>query len=222
MSEPATLEEMREMIEIPGKKYSIGKYQVTQSLWESVMGNNPSDFKANSRPVECVSWLDCILFCNKLSESQGLEKAYLINGEEVNCNFTANGYRLPTEWEWWFAAKANQDSEYIGGDDIDDVGWYDGNSNGTTHNVGQKQPNGFGMHDMSGNVWEWCWDWFEGDSEWFTPVEGSTGPDDGSSRVNRGGSWFDDDWYARVSFRYWFNPSYQDHLIGFRLAQTLG
>ena len=98
MSEPTTLEEMKEMVEIPGKNYSIGKYPVTQELWESVMGNNPSEFKGSSRPVEKVTWFDCVLFCNKLSAQEGLAKVYLINGEKVQCDFDADGYRLPTDW----------------------------------------------------------------------------------------------------------------------------
>ena len=217
MSEPTTLEEMKEMVEVPGKKYSIGKYQVTQALWESVMGSNPSWFKGSSRPVECVSWFDCVLFCNKLSEKEGLDKAYTINGEEVECNFDSEGYRLPTDWEWWFAAKANQDFEYSGSDNIDVVGWTEENSNDETHGVGQKKPNGFGLYDMSGNVWEWCWDWYEeGD-----PTEDSTGPSTGSFRVFRGGSWIYVASYARVSFRNWSIPSYRGSDLGFRFTRTI-
>ena len=153
----------KEMVEVPGKKYSIGKYQVRQALWESVMGYNPSDFKGSSRPVENVSWMDCVLFCNKLSEKEDLEKVYTLPegveqalnnqtdeedenvdelSNDVSQNLESNGYRLPTEWEWWFAAKANQDFEYSGSDDIDEVAWYDENSNEETHGVGQKKPNG--------------------------------------------------------------------------------
>jgi formylglycine-generating enzyme required for sulfatase activity len=118
-----------------------------------------------------------------------LEKAYTINGEEVECNFDSNGYRLPTEWEWEFAAKANQDFKYSGSDNVDEVAWTRENSNKQTHPVGQKKPNGFGLYDMSGNVFEWCWDCYT----------------EGSSRVYRGGSWERGAWYACVSCRLWYD-----------------
>lgn len=221
MSEPTTLEEMKELVEVPGKKYSIGKYQVTQALWESVMGSNPSYFKGSSRPVEMVNWMDCVTFCNKLSEKEGLEKAYTINGKEVECNFESNGYRLATEWEWYFAAKANQDFEYAGSDNIDEVAWYDENSNRKTHGVGQKKANGFGLYDMSGNVSEWCWDWYEGGSE-DIPTEDSTGPSTGWSRVYCGRSWCDDGSYARVSRRGGdYRLSFRNYDLGFRFTRTI-
>jgi len=217
-----SLEQMKEMVEIPEKNYAIGKYQVTQALWESVMGNNPSHFKGSSRPVEMVDWFECVEFCNKLSEKEGLEKAYTINGEEVECNFEVNGYRLPTDWEWYFAAKANQDFEYAGSDNIDEVAWYEDNSNEETHGVGQKKANGFGLYDMSGNVEEWCWDWFEGGWEFsLEATEDSTGPSTGSYRVFRGGSWHDVARYASVSRRFRYGPSFHSSYLGFRLFRTI-
>ena len=226
IKEASILEDLKEgthpvlfswMVEIPEKNYAVGKYQVTQALWESVMGNNPSRFKGSSRPVESVSWFDCVLFCNKLSEKEGLEKAYTINGEEVECNFDSEGYRLPTEWEWWFAAKANQDFEYSGSDNFDEVAWTDENSNEETHGVGQKKPNGFGLYDMSGNVWEWCWDWYGDDDS----TEDSTGPSRGSSRVYRGGCWGFDGGDARGSNRNRSSPSGRDYDLGFRFTRTI-
>ena len=228
MSQPTTLEEMREMVEIVQKNYSIGRYPVTQSLWESVLGKNPSKFKGINRPVEKVSWFDCVDFCNKLSETEGLEVAYSIHGElpknhtdpkpEVQCNFEADGYRLPTNWEWYFAAKANQNFEYVGSNNIDEVAWYYKNSHTTfTHDVGQKKANGFGLFDMSGNVWEWCWDWYGDD----VPSEGSMGPSTGSLRVRRGGSYLLYPEKMRVSVwgRNW--PHNSNHDLGFRLCRTI-
>ena len=230
MSKPTTLEEMIKMVEIPGKNYSIGKYQVTQALWESVMGNNPSDGKGSSRPVENVSWFDCIDLCNKLSRLKGLRKTYTIKGElpktkydenpTVQCNFKANGYRLPTDWEWYFAAKANQNFKYAGSDNPGKVAWYWSNSDGVTHGVGQKKANGFGLFDMSGNVWEWCWDWFKGDFE-DIPKQGSTGPSKGAFRVLRGGSWDLEVRYSRVSYRNRYSPEYRLNHRGFRLCRTI-
>ena len=216
-----SLEEMKEMVEIPGKNYEIGKYQVTQAVWESVMGNNPSVFKGRSRPVENVSWFDCFEFCNKLSDKEGLEKAYTINGEEVECDFKASGYRLPTEWEWWFAAKANDDFEYSGSDNPDEVAWTDENSNGESHGVGQKKANGFGLYDMAGNVWEWCWDWYTYIDWKDIPTEDSTGPSTGSLRVRRGGSWGFGESYARLSYRFKSNPSSRENRRGFRFTRTI-
>jgi len=216
-----TLEEMKEMVQIPEKKYSIGKYQVTHALWKSVMGDSNSSYEY--RPAENVSWFDCVEFCNKLSEKEGLEKAYTINGKDVRCNFEANGYRLPTEWEWWFAAKANDDFEYAGSDNIDEVArygvkhWY--SSDYPTRRVGQRKANGFGLFDMSGNVWEWCWDWYEGGEE-DSPTEGSRGPSTGVCRVIRGGSYNYIARYARICHRYKLHPSIRFMSQGVRLCRT--
>ena len=144
--------------------FLIGKYEVTQKEWQEVMGYNPSYSEGDNRPVEKVSWYDAVEFCNKLSEKEGLTPAYTINGFDVSCNWSANGYRLPTEAEWEYAAKGGKKSKnykYSGSDNIDDVAWYDANSDGRSHDVGTKAPNELGIYDMSGNVWEMCWDSFD-------------------------------------------------------------
>ena len=135
----------------------MGKYAVTQALWQSVMGSNPSHFKGANRPVEQVSWFDCVAFCNKLSEQEGLTPAYAINGQDVSCDWTANRYRLPTEAEWEYSARGGE-YKYAGSDNVDGVAWYDGNSGGQTHQVGQEEQ-WFWTLRHGGNVNEWCWDW---------------------------------------------------------------
>lgn len=181
--------------------YSIGKYEVTQELWEAVMGNNPSHFKGARRPVENVSWDDCQEFIRKLN------------------SLTGQNFCLPTEAQWEFAARGgNSDSnKYSGSNNIDNVAWYHDNSGGETHNVGTKSPNELGIHDMSGNVHEWCSDWYysyESDSlcERLEHFSGSTW------RVYRGGSWNNYAGHCRVSFRSNITPGNRSSILGLRLC----
>jgi formylglycine-generating enzyme required for sulfatase activity len=168
------------------RDFLMMKYAVTQVLWESVMGENPSQFRGASRPVETVSWFDCIDFANKLSEMEGLEKVYERNGSEVKMNLDANGYRLPTEAEWEYAARGGEYFKYAGSNNADEVAWYGEDWNtGSTHGVGQKKANGFGLYDMSGNVWEWVWDWY-GEYPRASQTD-PLGSPSGSLRVLRGG-----------------------------------
>lgn len=164
--------------------YYIGKYEVTQLQWKSVMGNNPSYFKGDNLPVESVSWDDVQEFISKLNAA------------------TDKKYRLPTEAEWEYAARGGrkgQGCKYSGGNDVATVAWYTSNSGSKTHPVGQKQPNELGVYDMSGNVWEWCADWYGSYSS--SSQTNPTGPSSGARRVLRGGSWYSDAGCCRVSYR---------------------
>ncbi len=200
--------------------FYIGKYEVTQTEWKEVMGNNPSFRKGDNFPVEKVSWYDAVEFCNKKSRAKGLTPCYTGSGKNITCNFNANGYRLPTEAEWEYAARGGNKSKgytYSGSNTIGNVAWYNNNSGITTHPVGKKHPNELGIYDMSGNVFEWCWDWkgSYGSSSQTNP----TGASDGSRRVRRGGSLYSVAMYCRVAIRHHSIPDLTLNYIGFRLLR---
>ncbi len=204
------------------RDFALCRYPVTQALWQAVMEDNPtpSRFKGSQRPVESISWFEVVDFCNRLSEKQGLDSCYEIRGEEVNWRKERNGYRLPTEAEWEYAARGGayaRGFEYAGSPDLAQVGWYDANSGDETQPVGQKRPNELGLYDLSGNVLEWCWDWYAdypGD-----PQVDPTGPEGGSIRVSRGGGWSRDPILCRVADRSFHLPAYRSGGLGFRLVR---
>lgn len=203
--------------------FLMGKYPVTQELYEAVMGKNPSFFNGPTRPVEMVSWYDAVRFCNALSAKLGLTPAYVIGvGIEpsVTCDFASPGYRLPIEAEWEYAYRAGTMTTYYNGDSkagLDDIAWYSANANNKTNPVGQKAPNAWGLHDMAGNVWDWTWDWYEG---YPSAVSDYIGPDTGYHRVLRGGSWNDNANDARAAGRNFGYPGLRNNDSGFRLART--
>ena len=181
--------------------FYIGKTEVTQALWETVMGSNPSEFKGDDLPVDIVSWDDCQEFIRKLND------------------LTGQNFRLPAEAEWEFACRGGNNSrgyKYSGNNYIDNVAWYTDNSGDKTHPVATKSPNELGIYDMSGNVWEWCSDW-KGNYSSGAQVN-PKGPCKGVSRVLRGGSWYDDARYCRSSFRHFSGPGFRGKLLGFRLS----
>ena len=183
--------------------FSIGKYEVTQEEWEAVMGNNPSKIKGAKHPVEQVSWVDCQAFISKLNKLTGKQ------------------FRLPTEAEWEFAARGGNHSrgyKYSGSNDVGSVAWYEDNSGRETHPVGQKQENELGLYDMSGNVWEWCQDWYSENYYGSSPSQNPKGPSSGSDRVFRGGGWGSLARNCRVSDRNRSTPGRRRDGLGLRLA----
>ena len=181
--------------------YYIGETEVTQALWKAVMGSNPSAFKGDNLPVEKVSWNDCQTFISKLNA------------------LTGKRFRLPTEAEWEFAARGGNQSrhtQYSGSSRIDDVAWYDGNSGSKTHPVKTQQPNELGIYDMSGNVYEWCQDWYGSYSSYAQTDP--TGAGSGSYRVIRGGSWYGSPRYCSSSNRVCITPGYLINDLGLRLV----
>ena len=234
--------------------YLIGETEVTQELWQAVMGNNPSWFDGSSgkkpaegeaqgkRPVEKVNWYHAIAFCNKLSIKLGLEPCYTVtvggnpvdfaaltfdqiptgnNADWNNAELDMNkkGFRLPTEAEWEWAAKGGTDDKWAGTNtetELTNYAWYYSNSGDKTHEVKKKDPNGYGLYDMSGNVFEWCWDW-------YGTIPASlgadyAGPASGAHRVLRGGYWNSNAGSCTVGYRNGFSPDFRNRILGFRLA----
>lgn len=223
--------------EITLPSFYIGKYEVTQDQYQEIMRTNPSSFTygppAPNRPVEHVSWYDAVLFCNTLSLQEGLEPSYYADsefkqiysgGNYIYWKQGTNGYRLPTETEWEFAARGGAKSKgylYAGSDDVDQIAWYRDNAIGTTHAVGEKYPNELGIYDFSGNVSEWCWDYY---NEYFyysiNEIYNPTGPASGAHRVVRGGSWYFFSNWSKLNYRQYYEPAYKDSDIGFRIARS--
>ncbi len=205
----------------------IGTHEVTQAQYQAITGENPSNQSHGigpNHPVTEVSWVDAIKFCNALSVREGLTPVYTLSGSAVTADWSANGYRLPTEAEWEFAARGglqSRDHLYAGGDKINDVGWYRQNSNESAQPVGAKVPNELGLHDMSGNVWEWVWDYYGPYTN--APKTDPRGPNTGSRRVSRGGSWVYDPNRGRstnrsAEGRHAPAPAARD--LGFRVARN--
>lgn len=188
------------------KSFYLSKYEVTQKQWCEIMGINPSYFIGDDLPVETVSWIDVQDFIQKLNEKEGFDK-----------------YRLPTEAEWEYSARAGTTTRYTFGDDVSSLGdyaWYGGNSGSKTHEVGQKNPNPWGLYDIHGNILEWVQDSYHGTYN-GAPIDGSAWEIDGSRRVLRGGAWNYGDWYCRLANRNIAIPDSRSEDIGFRLLRDM-
>jgi len=203
------------------RPFYLGTHQVTQGRYQAVMGNNPSHFKgSDDLPVESVSWLDAVAFCNNLSEREKRAPFYRINGTKVTV-LGGEGCRLPTEAEWEYACRAGSSTLYPFGDNASALGeyaWYTKNSEKKTHPVGQKSSNVWGLHDMLGNVWEWCADCYDEKYYASSPASDPPGPSGASHRVLRGGSWRSDPVSGRSAYRHWGAPGYRGLDFGYRVA----
>ncbi len=193
--------------------------EVTQGEWQRLMGNNPSNFSScgSTCPVEQVSWLDAVGYANARSRSEGLSECYDSSGNVRGGGsiYACTGYRLPTESEWEYAARAGTTGARYGG--LDQVAWYDGNSGNRTHPVGQLQANAWGLHDMLGNVWEWTHDWY---GDYPGSVTDPVGPSSGSDRVVRGGGCFNFARVVRAASRFNVAPADRNFDLGLRLARS--
>jgi formylglycine-generating enzyme required for sulfatase activity len=188
--------------------YRLAAFPITQGRYAQVAGEWPSTAHGDRLPVEGVSWWDAVRFCNALSQQEELAPAYRLRagGEAVEWDASADGYRLPTEAEWEHACRAGTTGARYG--TLDEIAWHRGNSGERIHVVGGRQPNAWGLYDMLGNVWEWCWDLY--DAEVY-----------GTYRVLRGGGWFDEHWSCRASVRRRSHPTFRIDDVGFRVARSI-
>ncbi|KOV83578.1 MULTISPECIES: formylglycine-generating enzyme family protein [unclassified Streptomyces] len=189
--------------------YRLAVFPVTGALYARITDKRPGTSQGDRSPVRGVSWWDAVRFCNALSRREGFTPAYRFpaGGEGIAWDRSADGYRLPTEAEWEHACRAGTTGPRYG--PLDEVAWYRGNSRERVHDVGGKRPNPWGLYDMLGNVWEWCWDVY--DAEVY-----------GTYRVLRGGGWFDEHWSCRASVRRRSHPTFQVDDVGFRVARSRG
>jgi len=239
-------EEVRHAVTLT-RSFEMKKTEVTQGEWQSLMGNNPSYFSSCGVdcPLEQVTWYEALAYANALSAAKGLAACYTLTGctgsagAGMTCTgvtvtgtggnpYACAGYRLPMEAEWEYAYRAGTTTAFYNGGisitscgsdpNLNAIGWYCGNTNNTTHPAGQKQVNTWGLYDMSGNVFEWCWDWF---GDYPGTVSNPVGPGTGSIRVLRGGTWSYQANFARAADREGDNPSARSSQVGFRLARSL-
>ncbi len=219
------------------RPFLMSRTEVTQETYQAVMGSNPSWFKGPDLPVELVTWYEAVEFCNELSRLEGLDTCYSGSAANIVCDFTARGYRLPTEAEWEYACRAGTETDFYTGNmtvangldpALDRAGWYYDNSSspahrGSTHPVGEKEPNAFGLYDMHGNALEWCWDWYADEYYASSPAHDPRGPASGNARVFRSGSFDLSAKSCRSASRVSLDPDLRSngrYFGGFRVVRT--
>ena len=211
------------------RDFYIAKYDVTFDEYDRYCDSTKlpkagdMDWGRGRRPVIIVSWLDAVTYCNWLSKQEKLQPCYVINGNNVAWLDTANGYRLPTEAEWEYAARGGTKSKktiYAGAEKPNDVAWYALNSQQRTQPVGKKGPNELALYDMNGNVWQWVWDVYDGGYYQKSPADNPTGPAAGYYRTMRGGAWYNNQNYVTVSSRQYHTPDFRQNSVGFRIARN--
>jgi len=213
--------------EVVVSSFYMDKCLVSQEQYQKVMGANPSRWKGDKNPVEQVRWSDAVKFCNQRSLLEKLQPCYDL--KTWKCDFTASGYRLPTEAEWEYACRAGTATAYFFGDSpskLSEFAWFEDNAGGRPRPVGQKLPNAFGLYDMCGNVWEWCNDFYNVDYYQTSPKRDPKGPDASPTKVVRGGAWRFSAESCRSGYRYNENPGYADvcfgyDIYGFRCVRAL-
>lgn len=189
------------------RPFLLHRHPVTQACYMAVTGGNPSVFTGDGHPMDSVSWLEAVAFCNALSQREGLPAYYEVQGEHVTPDASGSiGYRLPTEAEWQYACQTGTDDVRYG--ELDEIAWFARNAGGSTHPAGLKRPNAWGLHDMLGNVWEWCWDLY--DEKVY-----------GSYRIFRGGGWSDEERGCLATNRRRGHPTFRIDDLGFRVARSI-
>ena len=217
--------------EVTIKTFEISKFEITVWEWKQYTKTNKLNMPAkpdwgwqDNYPINGITWEEAIAYCNWLSKKEKLQPVYSKQGPNYVCNFKANGYRLPTEAEWEFAAKGGVKSKgykFSGGNDANEVAWHKAISKNSPHTVGTKLPNELGLYDMSGNVWEWCWDWYNKDYYKIEKGDNPKGPEMGERKCVRGGSWDSQVNYLRPANRISTPPNKTHEFYGFRVARTI-